>query len=392
MTVTTADVVVIGAGVNGTATAFHLMGKGAKSVLLIDREGVASGPTGQSSSIVRQHYSHEVTAMMARDSLHFFQHFAEHTGGTAEFRTVGAVIASPERSLASVRAVVEMEQRIGIRTEMISLGRLRELEPDMRVDDLAGGAWEPDAGYADPVATCSSLLGWATSHGARTWLQTRVNRLLVEHGRVVGADTDKGAVRCDRVVLAAGPWCAQLAASAGTRLPVRASRHPVLVFHRQHGRSRPEHIVFDLVNRMYLRPDASELILVGSLDIAHAENDADADDFDRSARFDEISDWAAMLLNRYPSYEDVEARRGWCGIYEFSPDWHHVIDELPSARGAFVVCGTSGHGFKLGPACGDILSDLVLGRTPRYEINEFRMERFDSGGSIRSRYADTIIG
>lgn len=388
---TTADVVVIGAGVNGAATAYYLVQKGARSVIVVERGGVAGGTTGQSSSIVRQHYSHEVTAKMALDSLRFFQRFDELTGGHAEFKTVGAVIASPQETLATVCEVAEMHQRIGIRTEMVSLDRLRALEPDMRTDDLAGAAWEPDAGYADPVGTAAGLLGWATAHGATAWLHTAVERLLIEDGRVVGVATGKGRIATERVVLAAGPWVGPLAREAGTSLPVEPSRHPVLVFKRRE-RSRPEHIVFDLVGRMYLRPEGSDLILVGSLDIAHGGEDADPDHFNGQATFAETADWAALLLDRYPSYEDVEARRGWAGIYDASPDWHHVIGELPTAHGCFVVCGTSGHGFKLGPACGDIMSDLALGRAPAYDLTDFAIERFDRERPVTGLYSGTIIG
>jgi glycine/D-amino acid oxidase-like deaminating enzyme len=143
---------------------------------------------------------------------------------------------------------------------------------------------------------------------------------------------------------------------------------------------------------MYLRPEGTDLILVGSLDIAHAENDADPDDFETQPNFDEISEWGQMLLTRFPKYDDVETRRGWCGIYEFTPDWHHIMDELPTARGCFVVCGTSGHGFKLGPACGDIMSDLVLGQTPGYDLTDFRLDRFATGHAIQNTYSETIIG
>ncbi len=391
MAISSADVIVVGAGVNGAATAYHLVNKGAGRVLVVDRDGIAGGPTGACSSIVRQHYSHEVTAKMALDSLKFFQVFDEVTGGHAEFKTCGAVIASPARALPAVRACVGMQRRVGIRTEMIDLPRLTELEPDMKNDDLVGGAWEPDAGYADPVGTTAGFLHWATEHGATAWLGTPVARLLVDGDRTVGVETAKGRVATERVVLAAGPWSVDLARKAGTTLPIRASRHPVLVFKREHG-SRPEHIVFDLANRMYLRPEGADLILVGSLDIAHAEDDADPDHFDTQPTFDETSDWAAMLLSRYPEYEDVEVRRGWCGIYEFSPDWHHVIGELQSARGCFVIGGTSGHGFKLAPACGDIMSDLVMGREPGYDVHEFRIERFAEEQPITTRYSDTIIG
>jgi glycine/D-amino acid oxidase-like deaminating enzyme len=143
---------------------------------------------------------------------------------------------------------------------------------------------------------------------------------------------------------------------------------------------------------MYLRPEASSLTLVGTLDMAHSQDQSDPDNFDHQPTFDEVSEWGAMLLTRFPAYNDVKARKGWCGVYEYSPDWHHIIDELPTARNCWVVCGTSGHGFKLGPAVGNVVSDLVLGRAASYDIADFRIDRFTEGHGIANRYSDTIIG
>lgn len=387
----TADAVVVGAGVNGAATAFHLVQKGLARVLVIDDRGVAAGMTGRSSSIVRQHYGHEVTAAMARDSLRFFERFDEVTGGHAEFRTVGMVGVGAETDLPTMDAVVRMQQRIGIDTRMVSVDDLRELEPDMRLDAVAGGCHEADSGYADPVGTVTGLLRWATDHGATAWLDTTVNGIATEHGAVVGVKTSRGSVATRAVVLAAGPWVVGLARTIGVDLPIRSSRHPVLVFRHPSGR-RPRHIIFDLPQIMYSRPDGRELTLVGTLDMAHSQDDADPDNYDEQPTFDEISRWGELLMARFPAYADIEAMRGWCGIYESTPDWHHIIDELAPARGCYVVCGTSGHGFKLGPAVGDVLSDLVLGRRPGYDISAFRLDRFGRGEGVPNAYAGTIIG
>jgi sarcosine oxidase subunit beta len=386
-----ADVVVVGAGVNGAAIAYHLVRKGLRNVLVIDRAGIASGQTGASSAIVRQHYGHETTARMAMDSLGFFEHFQEETGGHAEFRKCGMVVVGGEADMPTMRVIVRMQQDLGIRGSMIDVQEIRELEPDLSGADIAGGCWEPDAGYADPVGTTAGLLRWATDHGATTWLHTTVSRLLREGEAIVGIETSRGIVATKCVVLAAGPWNVALAREAGTELPVRSSRHPVLIFKHRSGR-RPRHILFDLVQVMYLRPDGSDLTLVGTLDVAHSGGDADPDNFAREPTFEEVSRWGELLLERFPAYTDVEALRGWCGIYEYTPDWHHIIDRLPTADGCFVISGTSGHGFKLAPAAGDIVSDLVLGRPSKYDVAEFTLDRFARGHSIRNVYSKTIIG
>jgi sarcosine oxidase subunit beta len=391
LTVQTADAVVIGGGINGAATAYHLVKKGLRNVLLIERGGVASGTTAASSAIVRQHYGHEVTAKMAVDSLRFFREFHALTGGNAEFKTCGMLVVAPEESVGTVRSVVDSQQRLGINSVMVDRQELRELEPEMFLEDLAGGAWESDAGYADPVGTTAGFIDSAVSGGARAWFNTSVTGLTTSNGQITGVETTRGKVSAEKVVIAAGPWTAGLAKCVGVDLPIKASRHPILVFDHPSG-IRPRHILWDLKQVMYTRPEGAAMTLVGTLDMAHSQDESDPDDFNRNPTMDEIARWGEMLLKRFPSYIDLEARAGWCGIYEYSPDWHHIIDELPTAKGAWVVCGTSGHGFKLGPAAGDIVSDLVLGGTPAYSITDFRMDRFLLGHQIENRYADTIIG
>jgi glycine/D-amino acid oxidase-like deaminating enzyme len=386
------DAVVIGAGVNGAATAYHLTRKGMRDVLVVEKGTLACGPTGASSAVVRQHYGHEVTARMAKDSLAFFQNFEELTGGGhAEFKTCGVVVVGSEDKLGTVRDVVAMQQRVGIRTRMVDRDEILELEPDMYMEDVGGGAWEPDAGYADAVGTTAGLMSAALERGAKVFYDTAVLELIVENDVIKGVETSRGTVKAGAVIVAAGPWTQGLVRPLGVELPIRSSRHPVLVYGHPSGR-RPEHILFDLNQIMYSRPEGADMTLVGTLDIAHSQDDANPDDFDRQPTLDEIGEWGQMLMTRFPEYTDIETRRGWCGIYEYSPDWHHVIDELPQVRGCWVIGGTSGHGFKLGPAVGDIVSDLVLGQKPRYDVGDFSLARFESGGQIANRYAETIIG
>jgi glycine/D-amino acid oxidase-like deaminating enzyme len=385
------DAIVIGAGVNGAATAFQLVSKGMRDILVLERGTLAGGPTGASSAVIRQHYGHEATARMAKDSLTFFQNFEELTGGNADFKTCGVVVVGSDDKLGTVRDVVAMQQRVGIRTQMVDRDAILELEPDMYVEDIGGGAWEPDAGYADPVGATAGLINSAVAGGAAVEYGTTVLELAVESGAIKGVLTTRGLVQSEIVVVTAGPWTPHLARAVGVELPIRSSRHPVLIYGHP-SRRRPQHIVFDLNQIMYSRPEGADMTLVGTLDMAHSQDDADPDDFDRQPTLDEIGAWGQMLMTRFPEYSDIETRRGWCGIYEYSPDWHHVIDELPTAQGCWIVCGTSGHGFKLGPAVGDIVSDLALKRSPRYEVSDFSLSRFASGGQIENRYAATIIG
>lgn len=370
-----ADVVVVGGGINGVATLYGLLQRGCRDVLLIERQSIASGPTGASVAIVRQHYSHETTARMALDSLRFFQHFAEHTGGDAEFREIGVLVGAAPADVPALKANVAMHRRIGIKVDLLTPADLREVEPRAIMDEAEGMAFEPESGYADPVRASQSFANWCLDHGARIWQNTGVRRLLVEGGRIAGVETARGPVYAERVVLAAGPWSAALAAETGCDLPLLPSRHPVATYHRpvELGLHR---IMLDMANSMYLRPEGHGLTLAGLLDDEGADVRADPDEFLTRCTAAESEEIGARLVRRYPTFDALTVQGGWAGIYDVAPDWYHIIDELPTARGCFVVCGTSGMGFKLGPVVGGVLADLALGREPAYDISIFRLARF----------------
>ncbi len=375
MTQRSAEVIVVGGGINGAAILYHLARRGVRDCLLVERGRIAGGPTGVSSAVVRQHYQSELYSRMALDSLRFFQHFAELTEGEAGFRPIGYVLVAREREMPALRATVAMHQRLGIRTSCLTAAQIRELEPLVRVDDLGGGVFEPESGYADPAGTAQGLVSWAVARGARVWRDTSVTRLLTEGDRVVGVETPRGSVRAARVIVAAGPWTAGLVRGVGMELPTRPSREPVVTLECQAG-MRPRHVVADVANQIYLRPEGADLLLVGGLASAPIGTDADPDAFDARPTNADIAFFSERALAGFPALGSARSRGGWAGIYDMSPDRCHIIDELPSARGCFVVCGTSGHGFKLAPAVGALAADLVLDRVPPYDTSVFRSSRF----------------
>src|SRR5712692_8483961 len=154
----TADIVIVGGGITGACAAFRLAERGAKNVLLLEQRHIASGPTGRSSGIVRQHYTIETLAAMARDSVKVFQNFAGQIGGDAGFVQTGVVFFASQASAAALKATVEMHQRIGIRESFVTSDDLKKMEPELYQDDIACGSHEPDGGYADPALTANSFV------------------------------------------------------------------------------------------------------------------------------------------------------------------------------------------------------------------------------------------
>lgn len=387
----TADAIVIGGGINGCATAHALARRGAGHVVLVEKGHIASGPTGRSSGIVRQHYSHETLAAMARDSVRVWTHFADEVGGDAGFVPCGVVFAAGDDGADAVRAAVAMQQRIGINTRLISPDDMKALDPAVATDGLACAAYEPDGGYADPALAASSFAEAAERLGVTVLRKTRVTGLTSDAGRITGVATTAGAIASPIVINVAGVWGGQLAAMAGAQVPIKVSRHPVVIMRRPSRWRGTTPVWADLSTGWYFKPERHTAIMVGSL--ADIDDEVDPEDHLTTTTFEEIETYSLAILKRFPIMEEGAAQGGWAGLYDVTPDWQPVIDRVPGVEGFYCACGFSGHGFKIGPAVGRAVAELVLdGRCTSYDLGLFRYARFDAHESSRGAYRFGIVG
>src|ERR671924_2023940 len=162
----TAEAIIIGAGVMGASLAFHLTRAGLKFVTVLDKTGLCGGMTAKSGALVRMHYTNEPEARMAFAALGYFQYWQEMVGGECGFTRTGFVVTVTPDNAERLRKNVEMLQRIGVTTSVITAQELRELQPFAQVDDLTVAAYEPESGYADPRATATAFMQQAQRQGA----------------------------------------------------------------------------------------------------------------------------------------------------------------------------------------------------------------------------------
>jgi len=387
-----ADVIVVGGGINGASIAFNLA-KAGLNVTLIEKDFIAGGPTGRSSAIIRQHYSHEVTARMALRALRIFQHFDDVVGGDPDFHQTGFLLAARPADVDALKANIALQQSVGIHTRLVSPQDMQELEPHISVEGIAAAAYEPESGYADPAATTTAYAGRAKALGARLQLGTRVQALQIEGGRATGVLTDKGAFPAGAVVVAAGPWSPLLTRTAGIELPIKASRHQVVTYQRPP--DFEHHMVFaGFADGVYLRPETGRLMLVGSIEPGEADDEvADPDSFNERVDFDVVADFSERVARRYPLMERGTSAGGWASLYDITPDWHPIMGALPGVQGLYCAAGGSGHGFKLGPAVGEMMADLIInGEKAGADINLFSFRRFAEGKSVAGKYEYSIVG
>ncbi|MGH2597066.1 MAG: NAD(P)/FAD-dependent oxidoreductase [Actinomycetota bacterium] len=380
----TFDVGIVGAGVHGASVAYHLASRGVK-VVIFERWTPGGGPTGRSSAICRAYYTNTFLARAARDSIAMLQNFEELTGVDAGFRRTGLLYLHPPEDDASVRASAERLNELGIVTEILDLSKLAKAYPAFDLDGIGIGAFERNAGYADPHASTDGLFRRAVRLGTAARVGVRVVGVDASEAGVTITTDDGEGTSCARLLIAAGPWTRPLVAQVGVDLPLTVERHVVATFAWGSAEPAPAH--GDLIGGYYFRPEGEDLYLVGPV---HAAAQVDPDAFDPEIREDETRALAAAVVRRVPHLAASEMHGGWASLYDVSPDWQPVIGQV--APNVFVDAGTSGHGFKLAPALGKHVADLVTGSLDLDPgLADFDPFRFEQGSGLSAGYRDARI-
>jgi sarcosine oxidase, subunit beta len=380
------EVAIIGAGIHGASAAFHLASMGIKSTVF-EQGAPAGGPTGLSSAICRAYYTNRYLARIAHASLDMFRAFGELTGGReCGFRQTGMVYLHPETDAGALHDASRYMNSIGTRIEILSQAELHRDFPLLDLKEVGVAAWEPDAGYADPVATTAGMLARACELGAEQRLYTRVVGLEPRHAGGASLSLDNGeTVECERLLIAAGPWTKGLSAQLGAQLPLTVERHYVSTIRWSAAREmRYAHA--DIVGGYYCKPEGDDLYCLGPLT---PEPEVDPDEPVRGIDLQESDALATLATKRIPRLKEAESTGGWASLYDVSPDWMPVIGEI--APGVFVDAGTSGHGFKLGPALGVDVAALIAGGEVDDGIREFTPERFEDGRRLAAGYGEAKI-
>jgi len=373
----TADAVVIGGGINGCCSAYQLAKKGVKKVVLVEKKHIASGPTGRSSGVVRQHYSLETLAKMARDSVKVFLNFKEIIGGDAGFVQCGVVFMCSPENAPEFEHSVQMHQRLGIRETLMTSAELKKMEPELVHDDIGLGGYDLDGGYADPALAANSICEAAERLGVEVLRRNTVTGLRVEQGRIRGVLTDKGVISTDVAVNIAGPWGAKIAAMAGVEIPIVPYRHPVVVLQRPQQWRNPTPVWVDVAAGWYYKPEGVHGMMVGCRTEKIQDQNVEIDAHSTTVRYEETVQYSESILRRFPVMAEGLAQGGWAGIYDVTPDAQPVIDRIDGVEGFYCAVGFSGHGFKIGPAVGTIMAELVTeGACRTYDIGIFRHGRF----------------
>jgi glycine/D-amino acid oxidase-like deaminating enzyme len=381
--VQTADVVVIGGGVNGTSIAYALASKGARTAL-VEKGAVASGASGRSSALVRMHYTNGGDARLAWASFPVFKHWSELMGGPPVFTRTGFVNVVAPAYARNLRRNVEMLRGIGVNTTAITPAELEELQPFAHVEDVGAAAYEPDSGYANPAETVEGFRRRAEELGARIMQWTAVTKIDRRESKVLGVETSAGRIDAGAVVLAAGAWSPRIGRELGLDLHSRPKAIDTVAVARPSEMQEGHMVFIDNVQGNYFRPEAGGLTLVG---VPCQAWDIDPDTLGTGLPPQAAGVGAQLLTHRIPAMERATLSRGYRAFDGYSEDRHAILGGVDGIDGLYLATAFSGSGFKIAPAVGICMAELIVeGRATTVDIEAFGVRRFAERRFVEGPY------
>ena len=374
---TTADVVVIGAGIVGASSAWHLASRGL-SVVVLERDAApAMGSTGKSAAGVRVQFTTEANIGLSMYSLPIYREFKERHGHEIGYQDIGYLLLVPhdrwERHLESV----DLQRSMGAPVEVLDPVEAQRYV-SFETEDLAGATYGPWDGVVDPHMATHAWVAMGKELGVEYRLRSPVTGIeRAGSGWVVRSGDD--TVACGHVVNAAGAWSAQTGRLAGLEVPVGPKRIQIFLSAPiEDTRTYP--LTIDLTTGVYLRSEGDR-VLFG------------LDDLDQAYGFTEGMDWdwlEHVLMTGFPRYPwwgdlGVDRKGSWWGYYAVSPDNSPIIDRNPGGDAWIDACGFSGHGIMHAPATGLAVSEMIVdGGTHTVDMSGFRHGRFGEGMAVEA--------
>jgi sarcosine oxidase subunit beta len=367
-----ADVVIVGGGVVGVSAAFHLAEAGAQ-VVLLERDQLASGSTSKAAGGLRAQFSDALNIEIAKRSLEAYKDFAQRPGWEIDFEEIGYLfVLSTDAEVAAFERSVALQNALGVPSRMVTPGEARELCPLLAGDDILAASYCPTDARATPESVVQGYAYGARQLGAHLAVSTPVEGIEIVDGIVKSVRTPRGTVATGTVISAAGPWSRRCGEMAGVRLDVTPLRRQVLFTAPLPDLPERLPLTIDFTSGFYFHREGRGLLM-------------SVPDPDETPGFstETTDEWIPNLLEvaqrRAPALAGAPIQGGWAGLYDMSPDHNAMIGEAREVSRFLYATGFSGHGFLQGPATGEILRDLVLGRPPFVDVAPLSAERFDGG-------------
>jgi sarcosine oxidase subunit beta len=376
---TSADCVIIGGGVVGTAIAYYLAKRGLTDCVVLESSYLASGATGRCGGGIRQQWSTEANTKLAIESVRAFAGLEEELGRDIEFLQGGyLVLAYTDEDVEQFEKNVALQRGLGLAVEKLTPGEINErVVPELNTDGVRMATYCADDASANPFLTTQAYADAARRLGVTIELFTPVTRVLTDRGRISGVETSRGTIEAPVVVNAAGSHSVLLAQSAGVEIPVTPYRREILVTEPLERFFHPMIISFSF--GIYFRQVKHGAVIGGF------GNPDEPAGFNETSSLDFLTTMSWKLARLMPRLATVKVVRQWAGLYDMTPDAQPILGELDELPGFFQASGFSGHGFMIAPKVAMLVAQAIVGEEPDLDIDRLNARRFAGGRITQDR-------
>lgn len=351
-----AEVVVIGGGVMGTSTLYHLAAAGCTDTVLVERETIAAGSTSKAAGGIRAQFSDELNIRMALENIRRFEAFSDEIGVDIDYKQWGYLFLLQEEHLPAFGAALELQNRLGVPSRLITVEEAAALVPQLGLTGVVAATFCPIDGYATPESVAQGYAAAARKRGATVVQGCDVLSIDVAAARVVGVTTTAGSVATSTVVCTAGVWSPALLAPLGLDLPITPEKRYVWLTEGEDPLPHQLPLTIDFASGFYFQREGNRLLFGG--------------------RVPTLEELAGDATRRLPLLETLPIKPGWWGYYAMSPDHNAIVGAATSPSGVLYATGFSGHGFQQAPVVGDYLAHLALDAEPPFDLSPLSLERF----------------
>jgi sarcosine oxidase, subunit beta len=367
---TSASAVIVGGGVIGLSTAYHLARAGVADVVLVEQAELGSGSTCRAAGGVRAQFSDAVNVELGLRSLETFENFTQEFDQEIDLHQVGYLfLLDQPHHVKAFEKNVALQNEVGVDSRMIDVAEAARLSPLIATDGLLAAAWSPRDGHCTPESVVLGYAQAARGAGARLVRGCSVTGIATDGGAITAVQTSRGSIRTDTVICAAGAWSRRVGEMVRVHLPVVPLRRQVLTTEPVPGLDPHTPFTIDFSTSLYFHGEGPGL-LIGMSDPDERPG------FELGRSDDWLPRLGEAIERRAPRIAEVGIAGGWAGLYEMTPDHNALVGEAEEVSRFLYATGFSGHGFLMGPAIGEVMRDLYLGDRPVVDVTGLDVRRF----------------
>jgi sarcosine dehydrogenase len=362
---THAEIVVVGGGIIGCSTAYHLARDHKAGVVLLEQGKLTSGSTWHAAGLVGQLRSSASITRVLKYSVELYKRLDAETGLATGWKMTGCLrLATNADRWTEFRRLATTAKSFGMDMQLISAAEVKKMWPLMETGDLVGASWLPTDGQASPSDITQSLAKGARMHGAKLFEDVRATGFEMKDGRIAAVKTTQGTIACEKVVNCAGQWARQLGAMARVNVPLQPVKHQYIITEKIEGLAADAPTIRDPDRRTYFKEEVGGLAMGGYEPDPQAWTRGDVPDDWQFRLFDD--DWdhfeqhMSQAIARVPALETVGVKQMINGPESFTPDGNFILGQAPECENMFVGAGFNAFGIAAGGGAGWVLAEWVV--------------------------------